>query len=142
MIKPLAPPVVKVEAPVVVILPMLTKLPVASRRCVPPVAPVFKPVVPFKVVPVIVLEAAKVVIPDRAPVVVTLRALDVRLKVPVALPMAVLAVPVALIETAPVVVWPPLTVSNPVTVKVPPTLALLVTVRAVPAALKVLAWLR
>ena len=54
-VKPLAPVAVKVEAPVVVRLPMLTRLPEASILWVPAPAPVLMPVVPFMVVPVMVL---------------------------------------------------------------------------------------
>ena len=46
------------------IVPMFTKLPDASILCVPPVAPVLIPVVPFSVVPVIVLAVDIVPKPD------------------------------------------------------------------------------
>ena len=44
----------RIMAPVPVMLPMLTKLPDESIRWVPAPAPVLIPVVPFKVVPVMV----------------------------------------------------------------------------------------
>src|SRR5664279_4163101 len=58
-----AMPVLKPEnviVPPAVMLPMLTKLPLTSIRCVPAPAPVLMPVVPFTVVPVIVFAVAMV----------------------------------------------------------------------------------
>ena len=52
--------------PLAVIFPTLTKFPLASIRCVPAPAPVFMPVIPFKVVPVIVL--AVVIVPKPEPI--------------------------------------------------------------------------
>src|SRR4029079_19183759 len=57
--------------------------------------------------------------PVNAPPVVTLRPDDVRANVPVAVPIAVLAVPVVLMLVAPVTVNPLLAVSNPCDVNVP-----------------------
>jgi hypothetical protein len=69
---------------------------------------------------VIAPDADMVVIPLRAPAVLTFRPDDVRPKVPVALPMLVLAVPVVLMLVVPVMVAPPLRVDSPVTPRVPP----------------------
>lgn len=55
---PVEPVVVYVIPPAPVKLPILTKLPDESILCVPADAPVLMPVVPLRVVPVIVLEAA------------------------------------------------------------------------------------
>ena len=89
--------------------------------------------------------------PVNAPPVLTFRPLDVKPKVPVALPIVVFAVPVVLIVVVPVILAPPLVTVRPVPivaplvtlsvpmVPVPPIDALLVTLRAVPAALNVLA---
>ena len=55
-------------------------------------------------------EAFKVEIPLSAPPVVTVKALEVRAKVPVLLPIAVLAVPVVLMLVVPSTVAPPLAV--------------------------------
>src|SRR5665647_3116719 len=62
-IKPVAPVVAKVEVPLVVTLPMLSRLPVLSMRCVPAPAPVLMPVVPFRVVPVMVPLQARLPLP-------------------------------------------------------------------------------
>ena len=55
-----APPEARIRAPLPVILPILTRLPEESIRCVPAPAPVLMPAVAFKVVPVIVLEVTRV----------------------------------------------------------------------------------
>ena len=58
--------------------------------------------------------------PVRAPVVETFKPDDARLKVPLALPMAVPAVPVVFIKTLPTAVRPPFKLVGPVTPNVPP----------------------
>ena len=57
-------PPLMVAKPLAVRVPMLTKLPLTSRRLVPAPAPVFKPVVPFNVVPVMVSALSMVPKPE------------------------------------------------------------------------------
>ena len=64
--------------------------------------------------------ADRVVTPLTAPAEVTLRPELTRAKLPLALPMLVLAEPVALMLVVPVMVAPPLSVLRPVTPRVPP----------------------
>jgi hypothetical protein len=106
------------------------------------------PVVPVKVSPPVSVakpEALRVVMPATAPAVLTVSALDVNWKVPVELPMAVVPVPEVLIVVVPVMAAPPaVTVSPPaeivappvVTVRPVPMVALFVTDKPVPAAVK------
>jgi hypothetical protein len=119
-----APPTFRVVAVV------LNRLPVVWLvAIVPPLA-------------LMVPEAVIVVAPEIAPAEVMSSAAESRVKVPVALPMVVLAVPVVLMVVAPVMlvvpttVRPPFRVERPVTVRVPPTVALLVTANT-PALLRV-----
>ena len=70
-------------------------------------------------VPVIRPEAFRVVTPETAPPVVMFRALEATAKVPVALPIAVLAVPVVLMVVVPTTVAPPLAVRSWVMVSAP-----------------------
>ena len=57
-------PPLRVERPDAVMVPMFTRLPDESMRLVPPDAPVLIAVVPFMVVPVMVLAVAMVPKPD------------------------------------------------------------------------------
>ncbi len=69
-------PALKVARPPAVIVPILTRFPEESILCVPALAPVLIPVVPLRVVPVMVLEVWIVPKPeaiepdDKAPTVV------------------------------------------------------------------------
>ena len=117
VVTPLKAPVFKVRPPLILPPPVTVKPPVPWIKPEPLLTPteVIKPL------------AFKVLIPVKAPAAVTLRPpFEVKAKVPVALPIEVLAVPVVLMVAAPVklvppaTVRPPLSVDKPVTPSVPP----------------------